>query len=276
MEPRLPSNHQVILDRFVKACQADESIVAAFLVGSYVKGQPDEHSDLDLYLITKDDTYDDFVSKRESFVRLLGEPLFIEDFDLPDIVFLIFSDGSEVEVSYRRESQVNLIFNEPFKVLVDKKTLTAGIAPGAREVDRDKQTENLRRLIYGFWHELSHFITGLGRGQLWWAQGQLGALRLHCLNLARLRNDFSDADVGEEGYFKIEKALPIERLSSLRTTFAPLEQSAMLQAALDIVHFYRELAPPLAQAHRITYPMALERVMSKKLERLSISLAKRT
>lgn len=275
MESKLPSNHQVILDRFVKACDADESIVAAFLVGSYVKGQPDEHSDLDLYLVTKDDDYDDFVSKRESFVRLLGEPLFIEDFDLPDIVFLIFSDGSEVEVSHKRESQINHIFNEPFKVLLDKKTLTAGIAPGARENDRDKQIENLRRLIYWFWHELSHFITGLGRGQLWWAQGQLGALRLHCMNLARLRNDFSDGEIGGEGYFKIEKTLPLEQLSPLQTTFAPLEGSAMLQAAFDIIRFYKELTPPLAQMYGIAYPNALERVTVEKLERLAINLAKK-
>src|SRR5687768_2298559 len=254
MELKLHPNHQVILDRFINACETDEGIVAAFLVGSYVKGNPDEHSDLDLYLITTDDAYDDFVSERESFSRLLGEPLFMEDFDLPEIVFLIFPDGSEVEVSYVPESQVNHVVNEPFKVLLDKKNITVGVIPREREVDRDGQREKLRRLIYWFWHELSHFVTGLGRGQLWWAQGQLSALRLHCMNLARLQNDFSDTEVGEEGYFKIEKALHVEELLPLQETFPPMEQSAMLQAAFDIVSFYKELAPPLAQAHGITYP----------------------
>ena len=94
MESKLHPNHEVILDRFVQACQSDNRVVAAFLVGSYVKGRADEHSDLDLYVITSDEAYDDFVAGRESFVRLLGEPLFLEDFDLPDIVFLIFPDGS--------------------------------------------------------------------------------------------------------------------------------------------------------------------------------------
>jgi len=94
MESKLHPNHQAVLDRFVKACQSDDRIVAALLIGSYVKGKTDEHSDLDLYLITIDEAYNDFVSKRESFIRLLGEPLFMEDFDLPGIVFLIFPDGS--------------------------------------------------------------------------------------------------------------------------------------------------------------------------------------
>lgn len=275
MESKLRPNHQAVLVRFIKACQSDDRIVAALLVGSYVKGKADEHSDLDLYLITTDQAYDDFVSGRESFVRLLGEPLFMEDFDLPGIVFLIFPDGSEVEVSYVRESQVNYVVNEPFEVLLDKKNITVGVIPREREVDRDGQREKLRRLIYWFWHELSHFIAAMGRGHLWWAHGQLGALRLYCMNLVRLRNNFSDTDIGEEGYFKIENALPVEQLSSLQTTFPPLEQSAMLQAALVIVDFYKELAPLLAQAHGISYPDGLERVMVERLENLSMSLAKR-
>jgi hypothetical protein len=85
-----------------------------------------------------------------------------------------------------------------------------------------------------------------------------------------LRNNFADTDIGEEGYFKIETALPVEQLSSLQTTFPPLEQSAMLQAALVIVDFYKEVAVPLAQAHGIPYPDALEKVMVNRLEKLSI------
>jgi len=266
---RLRPQHQAYVNRFVEACKSDESILAALLVGSYVKGRADEHSDLDLYLITRDEAHDDFISRRESFVRLLGEPLFMEDFDLPGIVFLIFPDGAEVEISYVTESQASKVFSEPYKVLLDKKNFTAGVISRKHEANQDGQREKLRRLIYWFWHELSHFITAMGRGHLWWAHGQLGALRLYCMNLARLRNNFSDADVGEEGYFKIEDALPIEQLSSLQTTFPPLEQSAMLQAALVIVDFYKELAPLLAQTHGIPYPDGLERVMVDRLEKLS-------
>jgi predicted nucleotidyltransferase len=275
MESKLDPNHQAVLDKFVQACQADERIVAALLVGSYVKDKADKYSDMDLYLITRDEAYDDFVSKRESFVRLLGEPLFMEDFDLPGIVFLIFPNGSEVEISYARESQASNIFSEPFKVLLDKKNITAGVVSREREADQDGQREKLRRLIYWFWHELSHFITAIGRGHLWWAHGQLSALRLYCMNLARLRNNFSDTDIGEEGYFKIENALPIEQLSSLQATFPPMEQSAMLQAALVIVDFYRELAPALAQTHGIPYPDGLERVLFARLENLSRSMTKK-
>jgi predicted nucleotidyltransferase len=83
----LPQNQRVIVDRFVAACQADERVAAAFLVGSYARGTADAYSDLDLYLVTADEAYEDFVAGREAFVRLLGEPAFLEDFDSPNVVF---------------------------------------------------------------------------------------------------------------------------------------------------------------------------------------------
>ena len=265
---QLLRNHRVYLEGFIKACEADERVSAALLVGSYVKGLADKHSDLDLYLITPDKSYIDFITDRTAFMRRLGEPLFVEDFGLQGVLFLIFADGSEVEISFGRESQLSQILNEPYEVLLDKKNITSGVLPRERESDDEEQKEKLRRLVYWFWHELSHFITALARGQLWWAQGQLGALRRSCINLARLRNDFSDQEIGEEGYFKIEKAIPIEQLSALEMTYCPMEKKAMFESALVIVRFFRDLATDLAATHGIAYPERLDQAMAKKLETL--------
>jgi hypothetical protein len=46
----------------------------------------------------------------------------------------------------------------------------------------------------------------------------------------------------------------------------------MLQAALTILHFYQELAPPLAQAHAISYPAALEQLLVARLDKVRASL----
>src|SRR6266705_1411799 len=78
-ELQQPHHHQVVMNRFVAAGLADERVVAAFLGGSYARGTTDEYSDLDLYLITTDEAYDDFFAGREAFLRLLGEPLLLED-----------------------------------------------------------------------------------------------------------------------------------------------------------------------------------------------------
>ena len=262
-----PPPVQMVIDRFVAACRADERVTAAFLVGSYAKGAADAHSDLDLILVTADDGYDDFAAGRRAFARQLGEPLFLEEFDLPDVLFLILPDGAEVELSFLPESRVGQLLDEPHWSLLDKHGLLSRAsryeaAPPAPPV------EPLRRQMMWFWHDLSHFITAMARGQHWWAYGQLEVLRHCCLNLARLRYNLHDPEVGGETSFKIDRVMPVEELAPLRETFCPQEPAAMRQAVGVIVDFYRALAQPLAEANGIPYPAELERVMVERLESL--------
>src|SRR6266498_5670337 len=95
---QLRHTHQNFVNRFVAACQADERVIAAFLGGSYAKGTADTYSDIDLSLITTDAAYEGFFAGRAAFLRLLGEPVFLEDFGLPNIAFFIFSDDTEGEL----------------------------------------------------------------------------------------------------------------------------------------------------------------------------------
>lgn len=267
-EIKLPNNHQGVTSRFITACQADERVVAAFLGGSYAKDTADAYSDLDLYLITSDEAYEDFFAGREAFIHLLGEPLFLEDFGTPHALFYIFSDNTEGELWIGRESHFHHIHAGPYRVLLDKKGILVKAVFPHHEADQTEQEETLHQQVTWFWHELSHFIKAMGRGQLWFAYGQLEVMRQMCVNLARLRYNFSDAYVGEEPYFKVEQVLPVERLSPLRTTFCAMEYEAMLQAAFVIVHFYQTVAPNLARAHIITYQADLERMMISQLEEL--------
>ena len=265
---QLPDKHQIFTDRFVAACQADDRVAAAFLGGSYAKGTADAYSDLDLCLIATDAAYEEFFASREAFLRQLGEPVFLEDFGLPNIAFFIFADDTEGELWFGSESHLDHIHSGSYRVLLDKKGILAGAVFPEHEPTQAEQLETLRRLVAWFWHDLSHFTTAIGRGQLWWAHGQLEALRLYCINLARLQQNFSDGDVGAEGYFKLEQALPVAQLSPLQATYCPLERGAMLQAALAIVRLFQELALLLTRTHGIAYPAALERVMLDRLDKL--------
>ena len=201
-------------------------------------------------------------------MRRLGEPLFLEvynDYGF-DLVLFIFANGTEGELGLGRESHFTHIHGGPHKILLDKKGILAGAVFPSHEPTQAEQIETVRRLINWFWHDLiHHFITPIARGHLWSAYGALEDLRLTCVNMARLRQNFSKE---AEGYEKVEQAVPVEQLAALQATFCPMERDAMLQAALTIVDFYQELAPPLAQAHGLPYPADLARVMSGRLELL--------
>lgn len=262
MQPtKLPSNHKIILDRFVAACQADARIVAAFLGGSYASGAADDYSDLDLYLITTDEAYEEFLTEREVFVRGLGEPLFLEDFGKAYCYFFILTDGTEGEVGVGHASHFTHIHGGAHTVLVDKQALLTHVTFPMHEADPTEQTEHLRQLIMNFWHEMGHFNQAVARNQRWFAYGSLETMRHICVNLARLRYNFADADVGEEPYFKVEQAMPVEQLAPLQATFCSLELEAIRQAGVVLLQFYREVATSLAEAHGLVYPTVLEKLM---------------
>lgn len=266
---QLPDHYQEVVTRFMMACQADERIIAAFVGGSYAEGKADKYSDLDLFFISTDQAYETFLLERENFIRLLGEPLFLEDFGKSHGYFVIFSNGADCEIWFGRENNFHDIHGGAYKVLFDKGGILTGAVFPLHVADEVEQIEILRRQLDWFWHELSHFIKAMARQQLWFAYGQLEVLRQICVNLARLRHDFSDSYGGEEPYFKIEQAMPIEQLSVLKTAYCTMEYEPMLQAGHVICNFYRDIAPSLAKAHNLTYQNGLENMLMSQLEELN-------
>lgn len=260
--------HRGVVERFVAATAADDRVIAAVIYGSYARGNPDEHSDLDLGVITTDAAYAEFAAGREAFVRRLGAPVLMEDFGSTTHLFLIFADGAEVELALGRASETHQNHGGAFHVLLDKQGILAGVTSAREQPDATEQVETLRQQIYYFWHDLAHLITALGRGQLWWAGGQIEQLRRICVNLARLRQDFLDPEVGDDPYFKIELNLPAEQLVGLEPTFCAMRREEMLGAAHALLDFYRGVAPELARAHGIAYPDVLERSLSARLGEL--------
>ena len=200
----------VVIARFVDACAADDRIVAAFLAGSYATGTADAYSDLDLGVITTDAAYADVIADRRALIGRLGEPLFLDDFGRAWNVFFILADGTEGEIFFgARERWRRSTWGRSSRSL-DERGILAGAEFPFSPPDADEQGEHLRQIVNWFWHELSHFITALGLGDLWWAYGQLEAMRGHCVNLMRIQHG---AEAQDEPYKKLAKAIPVSELA---------------------------------------------------------------
>jgi len=261
-------DHGLVVSRFVEACSADDRIVAAFLYGSRARGEADEYSDLDLGVITRDEAFENVMAERAAFVRQLGEPVFIEDFGHDRIMFFILADGTECELVFGREGALEELDVGTFVTLVDKRGILDGAEFPLPQPDPHERREQLRQVLNWFWHDLSHFMAALGRGELWWAYGQLEALRRYCVNLLRIEHGVEAQD---EAYEKLEEAVPGSKLAALQPTFCPMERDAMLRAALDIVSFFREQATQVAGVYGSEYPAELERLMCDRLDELSLA-----
>jgi predicted nucleotidyltransferase len=263
----IPENHRAVVERFIELCQTDERITVAMLVGSYAKGTADAYSDLDVCVLAADEAFEELTGEKEDFVRRLGEPVFMTDWGQTDLVSYVLANGTVGEVIFGRESDAHAI-QGPYVLLVDKKNRRGSLQISAEAVDTAAQTEVLRGLIDGFWHDADHFISAVGRGEWWWAQGQVEALRSICVSLERLEHDFGDGTAASEPYFKLDKAMPVDKLEVLRETFCRQEEADLLRAGVTVIGFYRQIARRLAQAHGLRYPEGHERVVLGHLETL--------
>jgi len=259
-------DREIVLDRFVAACSRDERIVAAFLAGSTARGEADEHSDLDLCVVVPDDDFDAVVDDRERLIAQVGDVLFLEDFGNDGLVFAILSDSTEIELHFVRESELDRVRSGPHRVLVDDRGVLAGVAFGWPEFDRATQAKELRTVVMWFWHDLSHFAAAIDRDHLWWAAGQLEALRAYCVRLARVEQGVEP--MPEEPYWKLDAEMPTAPLDPLRSTYVPLERTALLDAARTLLAFFRSRARTIAEAHGLTYPEALDGLAGARLDDL--------
>ena len=142
-------------------------------------------------MVAADGQRDAVWADREVLVRRLGDPLQIEDFDKNDTVFFILADGMDGELTVTDAGAMPQSSRGPHRAIHDPDGILAGVAFVGREPYRVEQVEQLRRQVQWFWHDMAHFTAAMGRGQSWWAAGQLDALRRYCVNLARLRADFA-------------------------------------------------------------------------------------
>jgi predicted nucleotidyltransferase len=255
-----------LIDRFVEICSNDERIVAAFLGGSLARDDADAFSDVDLCLIARDDAFDDVVSARTSLIERLGEPVFVEDWGTNDVVSFVLADGTEGEIFVGREGALDELRPGRYRTLFDRDGILKGVTFDRERADPGELEDVLRRTLSWFWHELSHFVKAIGRDQLWWAAGQLDALRDHCVNLVRIEQG---AEAGDEPYWKLDDDVRVAALEPLESTFVPMEREALLAAGHILVSFFRERAPRVAGAYGLPYPEKLDRVMVKRLDDLA-------
>jgi len=261
-----PREDDAVVARFVEACAGDERVVAVFRYGSTARGEADAFSDVDLGVVTTDEAFAEVTTEKTAIARRLGNPLFVEDFGSTDIMFVILADGLEAEISFTSARDLERLQTGPYEPLLDPHGALTGRSFPFSPPDPAAQREQLRRLVTWFWHDVSHLVAALGRGQRWWAQGQLEFLRGCCVNLLRIANG---AESQDEPFEKVDGIVPPQELAPLATTVGALDEATMLTAAIRIVEFFRAHAPAVADAHGVDYPSELAALEAGRLEALA-------
>jgi len=256
----------MLVDRLVEVCANDRRVVALFEGGSRARGEADEHSDIDVTVLVDDAALENVLADKEAFVRSIGDALFIEDFGIEHMAFVIFPDGAELEMHFFAATALDSIRAGPHRVLLDPDAILAGKVFRPEEPDDATRSRQLGNVLMWFWHDVGHFTTAIARGQLWWAAGQLEQLRNTCVNLVRLEQG---GETEDEPYWKLDGEIMTGPLEPLLSTFVPIEREALLGAGREVLAFFRSHGRAAASAGGLVYPEDLDRLVGDRLEDLT-------
>ncbi|MCR1782111.1 nucleotidyltransferase domain-containing protein [Nocardioides carbamazepini] len=224
--------HMEFLDRLTPILQRDERIVGLGLSGSMADGTADEHSDVDLVVVLRDEAYDEVMADRLGLLRSwtsfvdgftgehVGEPRLI--------IALVGPPLLHVDFKFVRISDVADRVGDPVVVWERDGTVARALAaqPPARERYDAPWVEDR------FWTWIHYGATKLARGELFEVIGFLGFLRevVYGPLAAELTG------TGPRGVRRIEAFAP-DLASDLRSTvsgYDAAEAAAALTACVDI------------------------------------------
>jgi predicted nucleotidyltransferase len=177
-----------VFHRFTTGCWDDARIQAAFLGGSHGVGTADAYSDLDLYVVIADESYDQFFADRDSFLHRLGEPVPREDFNGFgfDMMVFILADGVDGELVLERSSRADNIQSGPFVTVVDRGELLRERDFPIRLPSAANRADVLRMALLWFWRDIIHITRAIARDRRWTAYGYLEEMRHKCVDLLPL------------------------------------------------------------------------------------------
>ena len=239
---RLPQ-HRSLLDRAVNHFRDDDRVLGLVLGGSLARGGADFYSDVDLYVIVRDEALDAVFAGRARAAEAIGPPLFrfavdpvpggsrdyIVTYPGPVKLDLMYHRRSELEPDQKWEN--GLVLKDDSASLAAVVSRSAGSDPGYLK------PEVLAELDQRFWTWCWYVFGKIVRGELWEALDGVHTIRSHAL-LPLL--DLA-AERPHEGYRRLERKLDPVTAGSLAATVASLRPEALYAALQAEISLFREL-----------------------------------
>lgn len=128
---------------------ADNLCDAILLKGSIGRGDDDEYSDVDMYLIISPEKLDEVLEKRTEYLSAYGEMIYLEDvnFGLPQKV-AIYADGLHVDLYTAQTEQIDT--KDPIKVWYDPMGLFINYTHCREDMTEEKVAEYFKEVLYSF------------------------------------------------------------------------------------------------------------------------------
>ena len=215
------------IDRIAGAAVADGLCEAVVLKGSIARGDVDEFSDIDLYLVASPQNRDAVLERREKYLAAYGDIVFIEDVDfgLPQKV-AIFSSALHVDLYVAEPQQVGSL--DPVVAVYDPANLFTDVTPTRADVTDEELCRHFSSVLYCLVEASSAYSR---RNDVWAAKIMSDAIG----ELSVLMRSLYDRRYAFLGLKKINEVIPAEDYRLLEDVYASLGRGDFLGAAQTIL-----------------------------------------
>lgn len=232
------SEQEVLLQQVIRLLLADERIVAAWLFGSRGRGNADVLSDLDLWVVVKDEVIEAVCSERQAYVARIGEPLLLleaeQNAPQGGAYVMALYPGQEgvqqVDWYWQKQSDASLprqaivLFNH--EDIPRDSRLEQLDPPGTnKQLSQEAQIEQITALNKFFWVMANIAVKSMVRHQSWAAINHLERLR-GLIDATKVLLGLSTQQAGREEWRNtiLPPVHSLEQLAMLREITAEMEQ----------------------------------------------------
>jgi predicted nucleotidyltransferase len=261
--------HSALLRRAVDRFRDDRRVVGLVLGGSLAHGVPDFYSDVDLYIVTRDEAFDAVFEERVVVAPALGSPLLsftVDPISGGSRDYIVTYPGPiKIDLMYHRESELAPApkWNGGV-ILKDASGLVGDVLARSRDFPPPTpSSEELLGLEQRFWTLCWYVFGKIMRGELWEALAGIHTIRSDVL-LPML--DWT-AGRPREGYRRLETKLDAGMTERLRDTLSLLEAGALYDALQAEISLYHDLREPLFERFASTYDTVPGEAMKAEIGR---------
>jgi predicted nucleotidyltransferase len=241
-----------LLEHVIAAVKANPRLRAAFLRGSFYRGQPDIYSDLDVFVVAEDADAETLLALGRATLEAIGRPVWVSALDTaPPQLRALLPGPLRLDLSV--VTLETLPPYEGWRILLDPDNLLRTRArPG--QIFEPLRPEHVAMVCDEFWWTMFSSVGQMKRGQLWMALHLLDVCRASLAQMMRWRRD---PDHPAERYIDLERHLTAEDQQALAQSLAGYDVRAIAEALLCAADAFEPAAREVAARVGAGYPAAL-------------------
>ena len=241
----LPEAHRAFIDQALRVLPGDSRILGLAAAGSYLTGNMDPFSDLDLIVITAPEKQDEILRDGVAIARKLGaylEGFTGEHVGEPRVLITLYGPPLlHVDLKFVALSDAHIRVEEPAVLWQRDERISAALSQGRGVYPQP----DIGWIDERFWVWMHYGASKVGRGEIFEAIDMINYVRSNVLGPLALRR----AGARPQGVRRLETADP-DFAAALRQTIPSYDKGDCLRALYVSVNLYRQLRADYATLQR--------------------------